>query len=64
MSKQFHFRCTSNPNGPILTLDNASEAKEMQGHPDYEQIDEMGEVIIVDDPIEGTIPFQGSKGRK
>lgn len=63
MSK-FYFRCTSNPGAPILELNTAWEAKEMQGHPDYEQIDEMGEVIKNEDAIEGTIPFQGSQGRK
>lgn len=64
MSKQYHFRCTSNPTAPLLTLGTAWEAKEMQSHPDYEQVDECGEVIGNEDAIEGTIPFQGSKGRK
>lgn len=64
MGKQFYFRCTTNPSAKPLILDNAWEAKEMQGHPDYEQIDETGEVIANEDSLEGTIPFQGSKGRK
>ena len=64
MSKEFYFRCTTNPSAPPLTLGTSWEAKEMRGHPDYEEIDAMGEVIVTEDEIEGTIPFQGSKGRK
>lgn len=64
MTKQYHFRCKSNPNASLLTLDNLWEAKEMRGHPDYEQVDEFGEVVEVEDEIEGTIPFMGSTGRK
>ena len=64
MSKPYVFRCRTNPNGPLLTLSTAWEAKEMRNHPDYEQIDEAGEVVQSVDEIEGTIPFQGSAGRK
>jgi hypothetical protein len=64
MTKQFYFRCKSNPSAPPLVLASSWEAKEMQDHPDYEQIDETGEVIVNEDELEGTIPFQGSKGRK
>jgi hypothetical protein len=59
-----YFRCKSNPNGPLLELATAWEAKEMQGHPDYEEVDHLGEVIVREDEMEGTIPFHGSKGRK
>jgi hypothetical protein len=64
MSKQYHFRCKSNPTAPLLTLSTAWEAKDMRNHPDYEQVDECGEVVVVEDEIEGTIPFMGSTGRK
>ena len=59
-----YYRCKSNPSGPLLKLENAWEAKEMKGHPDYERVDECGEIIVEEDEIEGTIPFQGSRGRK
>lgn len=65
MSKEYFFRCTTNPSAPPLVVNTPWERKEMQGHPDYEQIDGVtGEVIVVEDALEGTIPFQGSKGRK
>lgn len=60
----YYFRCKSNPDGPLLTISTAWEAKEMRNHPDYEQVDHNGEVIEVEDEIEGTIPFQGAQGRK
>jgi hypothetical protein len=60
----YYFRCKSNPNGPLLKLLSLKEAKEMQNHPDYERVDELGEVIPIEDELEGTIPFQGSAGRK
>lgn len=63
MSKMHFFRCKSNPNGPLLPL-TAGEAREMENHPDYERVDEFGEVIETTDDLEGTIPFQGSAGRK
>jgi hypothetical protein len=63
MTKLFYFRCTSNPKGPLLKL-TAWEAREMQNHPDYERVDEFGEVVETVDDMEGTIPFQGSQGRK
>jgi len=46
MTKRFYFRCKSNPNGPILTLDTFWEAQEMRNHPDYERIDEFGERVV------------------
>lgn len=64
MSKEYHFRCKSNPNASLLTINTAWEAKEMRNHPDYEQVDEFGEVIVQEDELEGTIPFMGSQGRK
>jgi hypothetical protein len=60
----YYFRCKTNPTGPILVLPSFKEAREMLNHPDYERIDESGEVIEVEDELEGTIPFQGSLGRK
>jgi hypothetical protein len=64
MSKTYHFRCKANPTGPLLKLNTAWEAKEQRNHPDYEEIDEFGETVVAEDEIEGTIPFQGSIGRK
>ena len=64
MSKQFQFfRCKANPNAPLLKL-LSWEAKEMISHPDYERVDEFGEVIETYDDLEGTIPFNGASGRK
>jgi hypothetical protein len=69
MSKQFFFRCTSNPNAPLLTVGTPWEAKDMRDHPDYEEVElnEVGEVLrVVErvDDLAGTIPFNGSRGRK
>lgn len=64
MSKAYYFRCKSNPSAKPLVLSTAWEAKEMKNHPDYEQIDETGEVVVNEDEFEGTIPFMGSQGRK
>lgn len=64
MSKPFYFRCTSNPNAPILKVLTPWEAKEMREHPDYEELNELGEVVEREDELAGTIPFAGSKGRK
>jgi hypothetical protein len=58
-----YFRCKTNPNGPLLKL-TLSEAREMENHPDYEQVDEFGEIVETEDAMEGTIPFQGSGGRR
>jgi hypothetical protein len=63
MSKQYHYRCKSNPRAPILTL-MAWEAKDMKNHPDYERVDQYGELIVEEDELEGTIPFMGAQGRK
>lgn len=63
MANTFFFRCKSNPRAPILKL-TAWEAREMQNHPDYERVDEFGEVVVSFDDTEGTIPFQGATGRK
>ena len=60
----FYFRCKTNPSAPLLTVSTNWEAKEMKNHPDYEQVDECGEVIESVDELEGTIPFMGSTGRK
>jgi hypothetical protein len=63
MSVMFFYRCKSNLNAPLLKL-TAWEAREMANHPDYERVDEFGEVVETTDDMEGTIPFHGSKGRK
>ena len=59
-----YFRCKSNPTGPLLVLESAWEIHEMRRHVDYEQINETGEVVVLEDELEGTIPFQGAQGRK
>jgi hypothetical protein len=64
MSKTYYFRCKTNPNGPLLKLGTAWEAKDQRKHPDYEEIDEFGEIVEQVDEIEGTMPFQGSTGRR
>lgn len=46
MSDTFAFRCKSNPQGPLLILSTFWEAKEMRGHPDYERVDESGDVVV------------------
>ena len=46
MSKKFYFQCTSNPQGPLLVLDNYWEAKDMKLHPDYVEVDEDGLPVI------------------
>jgi hypothetical protein len=58
MSQKFYFRCTSNPSAAPLVLDSYWEAQEMRNHPDYERIDEFGEVIIDEgEEAENPIPF-------
>ena len=58
-STKFYFRCKTNPNAPILTLETFWEAQEMINHPDYERIDETGEVIVSEeDTAENRIPIQ------
>jgi hypothetical protein len=61
--KVCYFRCKPNPTAPLLKL-TPSEAREMENHPDYERVDEFGEIVETNDDLEGTIPFQGSGGRK
>jgi len=58
MSQKFYFRCTTNPTAKPLVLDSYWEAQEMRNHPDYERIDEFGEVIVDEaDQAERPIPF-------
>ena len=58
MSQKFYFRCKTNPSAPPLVLDSYWEAQEMKGHPDYERIDEFGEVIVDEsEQAEHAIPF-------
>jgi hypothetical protein len=64
MSQKFYFRCKTNPTAAPLMLDSFWEAKEMKSHPDYERIDEFGEVIVDEqDNAENPIPFH-SAGQK
>ncbi len=49
MSQAYYFRCKSNPRGPLLILESFNEAQEMKTHPDYERVDELGEVIKSED---------------
>lgn len=46
---EFYFRCKSNPKGPVLKLSSYWEAKEMENHPDYERINEFGDVIATEE---------------
>ena len=46
---KYHFRCRSNPKGPLLTLDTKWEADEMRAHPDYDPVDADGLPIVVED---------------
>jgi hypothetical protein len=63
--KKFYFRCTTNPDGPILVLDTVYEMLEMRSHPDYERIDEFGEVIVSEeDTAEHSLPFMPAGARK
>lgn len=55
-AKLYYFRCLSNPSGPVLKL-LGWEAKEMRDHPDYEEVDEFGEVIQRDDYEGDSIPM-------
>ena len=57
-SKPFFFRCIQNPTAPLLKLETYWEAQEMLNHPDYERVDECGEVIVDErDEAENPIPF-------
>lgn len=59
----FYFRCKSNPTAPLLVLNTFWEAKEMQNHPDYERIDETGEVVVDEESqAEGQIPLHFAGG--
>ena len=59
---KYYFRCTANPNAPLLVLGTYWEAQEMLNHPDYERIDENGEVIVDEkDEAESQIPLAVAK---
>lgn len=64
--KKFYFRCKTNPSAAPLVLDSFWEASQMKNHPDYERIDECGELIVDErDSAENQIPLNmGSRGRK
>ena len=60
----YYFRCKTNPGAPVLEFEHYWEAQEMKGHPDYERIDEAGELIVdEEDTAPNRIPFlaAGSK---
>ena len=57
--KKFYFRCKTNPGAQLLVLGSYHEAAEMRNHPDYERIDETGEVMVSEeDMAENRIPIQ------
>lgn len=61
----WHFRCKTNPDGPILTLTNFWEADEMRKNPDYERINELGEVVELEEAAApGQIPFHAVGSKK
>ena len=58
MTQKFYFRCTANLKGPLLILDNHWEADEQRKHPDYQEEDEQGNVIVQQRDLAPTrIPF-------
>lgn len=62
MSMQY-FRCkTGGKHAPLLELTPA-EARDMKNHPDYERVNEFGEVIPVEEEPQ-SIPFAGAQGRR
>jgi hypothetical protein len=62
MAEYHYFRCKTNPRAPLLKL-MPWEAREMKTHPDYDRVDEFGEVIAIEDEMDGTIPLH-AQGRK
>ena len=54
-----YYRCRSNPTAPLLVLDTEWEAKEMRGHREYDEVDEDGLPVVVEDDTEekNFIPF-------
>jgi len=58
MTPKFIFRCTSNPQGPLFITDNFYEAEDMRKHPDYQEEDELGNVLVQQRDLAPTrIPF-------
>lgn len=53
-----YFRCCTNPNGPLLILDTDWEADEMKTNPDYDEVDESGLPVVVDNSEAQLIPFR------
>src|SRR3989304_4817143 len=64
MSKKFYFQCTSNPQGPLLVLDNYWEAKDMKLHPDYVEVDEDGLPVINTDESDAPARIASCSGTK
>lgn len=64
-AKKYYFRCKANPNAAPLVLETYWEAQEMLNHPDYERIDEAGEVIVEEkDTAENQIPIEMALPRR
>lgn len=62
---KFYFRCKTNPDGPILEVDTVWEMQEMRNHPDYERIDEFGEVVVSEEEnAEHPIPFHPTGAKR
>lgn len=68
MTAKYYYRCKANPSAPPLVLETYWEHVEMSNHPDYERIDECGELIVDEKdtaenqiPIEMALPRRGSK---
>ena len=54
-----YYRCKSNPTAPLLVLETEWEVKEMRGHREYDEVDEDGLPVVVEDATDekNFIPF-------
>jgi len=52
MSQKYFYRCRSNPTAPVLVLDTEWEAKEMRTNLEYDQVDEDGLPVVVEEEPE------------
>jgi len=58
MTPKFIFRCIANPKGPLFVTDNFYEAEDMRKHPDYQEEDADGNLVINQRDLAPTrIPF-------
>lgn len=63
MSKRY-FRCKSNPGAPALVLHENWEAEEMRTNLEYDEVDEEGLPVVLEELTDETIPVQfGTKGQ-